>query len=654
MIAANGRVQSFRRLPHGAEVQPTGGVHFRVWAPDRRRVAVVLDDGPGIDLEPEAPGWFAGLVGTAGAGTRYRYRLDGGDFLYPDPASRFQPEGPHGPSEVIDPTAFEWTDRSWTGIERRGTVLYEMHVGTFTTEGTFAAALEHLPALREIGVTCLELMPLACFPGDFGWGYDGVDLFAPYQGYGRPDDVRRFVDRAHALGLGVVHDVVYNHLGPDGNYLKAFSKDYFTDRYENEWGEAVNFDGPDADPVRAFMAANAAYWIDEFHMDGLRIDATQQIFDSRRPHVIKEIADSARAAAGNRSILLIGENESQNAALLRPCDESGDGCGLDALWNDDLHHAAVVALTGRREAYYTDYKGTAQELVSCARWGFLYQGQRYVWQGKRRGTCAFDIAGAALVAFLQNHDQVANSARGWRIDRLAGPARLRALTTYMLLIPATPMLFQGQEFAVASPFHYFADHEPGLAGDVHRGRAAFLAQFETIGGTELRDAIPAPHDRNTFLASKLDHTERTRHPEWVRLHADLLRLRREDPVFASQDASRLFGAVLGPECFVLRFLATGTDDLDRSGDRLLIVNLGADIDLAPAPEPLLAPPASAGWTLLWASEDPRYGGLGQAAVETPDGGWRIPGRAAVVLRPGRTAGPEPKEKETGRGDTDGT
>src|SRR5207249_1745383 len=295
-------------------------------------------------------------------------------------------------------------------IERQ--VIYEMHIGTFTKEGTWAGAYELLPDLAQIGITLLEIMPVAEFPGNFGWGYDGTALFAPAHLYGTPDDFRAFVDRAHALGLAVVLDVVYNHLGPDGNYLKEFSEAYFTNRYANEWGEAVNFDGKDCQPVREFFLSNAAYWIEEFHLDGLRLDATQQIFDGSPENIQAVITRRVRAAAGRRATLMVAENESQHVQLVRPVNQGG--YGIDALWNDDFHHSAMVALTGRHEAYYTDYRGNSQEFISAIKWGYLYQGQRYSWQQQRRGTPSLALSPAQFVTFIQNHDQVANSGRGWR------------------------------------------------------------------------------------------------------------------------------------------------------------------------------------------------------------------------------------------------
>src|SRR5438093_3069995 len=348
-----------RRLPIGGEPMSNGKTHFRVWAPAARRVDVAVDGGTVTPLDAEQGGYFSGIV-DAWTGVRYRFRLDEGERGYPDPASRFQPEGPHGPSEIINPRAFEWSDVAWSGVPLQGQVIYELHVGTFTREGTWAAAEAELPELAHGGITVVEVMPVAEFEGRFGWGYDGVDLFAPTRLYGRPDDLRRFVDRAHALGIGVILDVVYNHLGPTGNYLRNFAPAYFTDRYENEWGDAINFDGPDAAPVREFFIANAGYWIDEFHFDGLRLDATQQIFDSSQENIMTAIGQRIRDAACERSTIVVAENEPQDTRLVRPAPEGG--YGMDALWNDDFHHSAMVALTGRGEAYYSDTYAEPQEI----------------------------------------------------------------------------------------------------------------------------------------------------------------------------------------------------------------------------------------------------------------------------------------------------
>ena len=602
-----------RRLPIGVELVP-GGAHARVWAPKRRRVEVVVDGARAVELAAEPGGYFAGRLDGARAGTRYAFRLDGEDRLYPDPASRAQPDGPHGPSAIVDPTAFHWTDDGWRGVTLDGLVLYELHVGTFTREGTWEAAARELPALAELGVTCVEMMPVAEFPGRFGWGYDGVDLFAPTRLYGTPDDLRRFVDRAHALGLGVILDVVYNHLGPDGNYLGCFADDYTTDRYRGEWGDPINFDGEHAGPVRELFLANAAYWIDELHLDGLRLDATQGMYDASPEHILAAIARRVREAAGGRATILVAENEPQRTELVREH-------GLDTMWNDDFHHSARVALTGRNEAYYSDHQGTPQELISAVRRGFLYQGQRYAWQDQRRGTPALDLPPARFVLYLQNHDQIPNaSACGLRGHALTDLGRWRAMTALLLLAPGTPMLFQGQEFAASAPFLYFADHHADLEAKVRDGRAAFVRQFPSVADHERAAGLPDPGGLDTFERCKLDHGERETHAATWRLHADLLRLRREDAAFRAP----VDGAVLAEEAFVLRWL-TGDGD-----DRLLLVNLGRDLARGSFAEPLLAPPARARWAAIWSSEDPSYGGCGTPPVES-DAGWRIPGHAAVVM-----------------------
>ena len=612
-----------RRLPVGAEIASGEGVSFRVWAPRARRVAVVLERGAGapsvIELGPDEDGYFSGAARAAAAGTLYRYRLDGAERLLPDPASRFQPEGPHGPSGVVDPDAFTWSDEGWAGLTLPGQVFYELHVGTFTREGTWEEAMRELPAQAALGVTAVEVMPVAEFPGRFGWGYDGVDLFAPTHLYGKPDDFRSFVDRAHTLGLGVVLDVVYNHFGPDGCYLREFSATWFSERYRSEWGDAPNFDGTGSGPVRDFFVANAGYWIDEFHLDGLRLDATQSIQDASAEHVVAAITRRARQAAGPRSVVIVAENEPQQVRLLRPA--ATGGYDVDALWNDDFHHAARVAVTGRHEAYYSDYRGTARELVATARRGFLYQGQRSTWQHKPRGTPTAGVSPARFVTYLQNHDQVANSGDGRRLHALTSPGRWRAITALLLLGPGTPLLFQGQEFAASAPFLYFADHKAELAAAIRAGRAKFLSQFRTLAAS-LTGRLPDPGDLATFERCKLDPRERDTHCEAMALHRDLLSLRRGDALIGGQ--AGVDGATLDAQAFVLRWSG------DISPDRLLLVNLGAELLLDVLPEPLLAHPPGLAWDLLWSSEDPRYGGAGTTPIES-DAGWRLPPEAAVLL-----------------------
>ena len=595
-----------------------GGTHFRVWSPVYERVDLMLEE-PAAEvhaLKREADGYFSAFVKDCHAGALYRFRLDGGES-FPDPASRRQPSGVHGPSEVVDPTPFAWSDAQWRGVSIENQVLYEMHVGTFTQEGTWQAAAAQLPALADAGITVIEVMPVSEFTGRFGWGYDGTFWFAPTRLYGTPDDFRRFVDRAHSLGVGVILDVVYNHLGADGNYIGKYSP-YYQGR-ATEWGDGINYDGEHCGPVRQFVLANVRYWIEEFHLDGFRLDATQQIFDDSGDHIIAAIAREARSVR-SAPVIVIGESEPNQADLIRP--SSAGGCGLDALWNDDFHHAAVVALTGHNPAYYSGFQGAPQEFVSAVKYGSLYQGQLYYWQKNRRGSPALDLPPTSSVVFLENHDQVANSIDGARLAARVHPGTLRAMTALQLLAPGTPLIFQGAEFGSTQPFHYFADQPAEIREKVREGRAEFLSQFPSMlsSGVELID----PSSPATFESSKLKRTST------LPLYRDLLRLRRTDPAFHAQRRGGVDGSVLAPQCFVLRFLTGGT------GDRLLIVNLGVDLYLTSPPEPLLAPPREHRWEILWSSEHPAYGGIGTPPVENPDG-WRIPGTSAVVLGPVRDA-----------------
>lgn len=609
-----------RRFAVGAETDGTG-THFRIWAPEHDRVWIVLERGGDHELAAEGNGYHSGYVTGAAAGDRYRVQLDDAEHPLPDPASRYQPDGPHGASEIVDPSQFRWEDDAWAGVGLRGQVLYELHTGTFTEAGTWRAAIDQLPRLKSVGITCIEMMPVAEFSGRFGWGYDGVDLFAPSHNYGTPDDLRAFIAAAHALGIGVILDVVYNHCGPDGCYLKEFSGDYFTSKYENEWGAALNFDGDHALGMRELVLANAAYWIDEFHFDGLRLDAVQTINDSSSPHILACICEMVREYARGKQVIVIAESENQRAMIARPA--SRGGYGIDGVWNDDFHHSAMAAMTGHNPAYYSDHSGAAQEFVSSAKYGYLFQGQTYWWQGKGRGTPARDLDPAQFVLFLENHDQVANSATAARLPSLTSPGRLRAFTALFLLLPGTPMLFQGQEFFSSRPFAYFADLQGDLRQSVERGRGEFLTQFPNIPAT----LEESPCDPGTFEKCKLDWGEFERHAAAVALHRDLLALRRNDAVFAAQRAHGLDGAVLAPEAFVLRFLG------DDGDDRLVFVNYGPDINRGSFPEPLIAPPEGKPWRLLWSSEDKLYGGAGIAPFED-EKGWHLTGHSALVLRAG--------------------
>ncbi|PYI77328.1 MAG: malto-oligosyltrehalose trehalohydrolase, partial [Verrucomicrobia bacterium] len=586
-------------------------------------------------LTAEPDGYFSGVIGC-GSGARYRFRIDQSENLYPDPASRFQPEGPHGSSCVVDPFAFQWTDTSWRGLKLPGQIIYEFHVGTFTPEGTWRAAAEKLELLKSDGITLLEMMPIADFPGRFGWGYDGVNLFAPTHLYGTPDDLRAFVDRAHALNLGVILDVVYNHFGPDGNYLGVYSEDYINREGENEWGDAINFDGKNSGPVREFFISNARYWIAEFHFDGFRFDATQSIHDKSDEYIVGAIGRAARQAAGEREVVLVAENERQETKLVRPQADGGDD--LDGLWNDDWHHTAMVALTGRNEAYYSDYTGRPQEFISAAKYGYLFQGQPYLWQEAPRGYPAFGLPPETFVSFIENHDQVSNSALGDRARTQTSPGRYRAMTALLLLGPWTPLLFQGQEFGATTHFAYFSEvGDDELKEAVRKGRFEFLSQFPSVAVEEMQAQIAVPHEVRTFENSKLDWRERERNTAFRQLHRDLIELRREDSRLRLQIAGGVDGAVLGPQSFLLRFFS------EQNDDRLLIVNFGHRQVFVPAPEPLLAPPAGFEWQLLWSTESPRYDAPAMMEIMTEE--WILPAEAAFVMRPKLRSGPRKKPKK---------
>jgi maltooligosyltrehalose trehalohydrolase len=647
-------LQAKRRYPIGAELVGENQTHFRVWAPKAREVDVVLENSSEgkqqlCPLTAEPGGYFSGAANT-GAGARYRFSVNGAENFYPDPASRFQPDGPHGSSCIVDPTKFQWSDADWAGLKLKGQIFYEMHIGTFTSEGTWRAAAEQLPELARIGITIIEMMPVAEFPGRFGWGYDGVDLFAPSHLYGTPDDLRAFVDRAHSLGLGVILDVVYNHFGPDGNYVGIYSDDYLVRGKGHEWGDVINFGGPNSGPVREFFITNGRYWIQEFHFDGFRFDATHAIHDESEEYIIGAVGHAAREAGGSRSIILVAENDLQEAKMVRQrgseshiqatqhCPETSDrvnaelqtrGDGLDAMWNDDFHHSAIVALTGQTVGYFSDYSGKPQEFISAAKYGFLYQGQARSWRKVLRGTPTFGVPVEAFLCFIENHDQIANTGSGNRPRFQTSPGRYRAITALLLLGPWAPLLFQGQEFGASSPFLFFADvGDAAIRDAIRRGRAELLAPFLSLTEEETSRSLPAPDDPKAFSVCKLDFSEREKNRHLYDLHIDLLKLRREDSRFRLLESEGIDGAVLGPTSFVLRYFS------DANDDRLLLVNLGEREVLNPASEPLLAPPSGCRWERLWSSNSPRYGGAGTAATAAREQ-WTLPIESAVALRPTR-------------------
>jgi maltooligosyltrehalose trehalohydrolase len=502
------------------------GTHFRVWAPVATRVSVVLEGrGSSRPLAPERSGYFAAVFPDLTAGMEYRYSVDG-NGPFPDPASRWQPRGVHGPSAIVDPRGFDWNVARWPDLVPDGLVIYELHVGTFTPKGTFAAAAERLDSLAGLGVTAIELMPVADFRGRWNWGYDGVSLFAPARCYGSPDDLRRLVDRAHRIGLAVILDVVYNHLGPDGNYLPTFSPYYFTDRHHTPWGSALNLDQPHSREVRAFLIENASHWIHEFRFDGLRLDATHALIDESPRHFVGELATTVRASVHDRRIWISAEDHRNLAGFLKP--ESEGGWGLDAVWADDLHHQLRRRTAGDSEGYYADFDGTAEDIARTLRHGWFYTGQTTRRRGEPRGTKPEGIAPSRFVICLQNHDQVGNRALGDRLHHTIDPATWRALSSLLLFAPQTPLLFMGQEYSASTPFLFFTDHHNGLGRSVTAGRRQEFRHFSAFADPARRKAIPDPQAESTVQRSTLKWHERGEpdHAQVLRLYESLLTLRR--------------------------------------------------------------------------------------------------------------------------------
>ena len=529
-------MKSRHEMPVGATLLDGGGVRFRLWAPEVAKVELLLDppaSSARLPMQPVAQGWHECVVASAAAGTRYAFVITDAGLQVPDPASRSNPDGVHGASEVLDPLAYEWQDALWRGRPWHEAVLYELHVGTFTPEGSYRAAIARLPELAALGITAIELMPVAAFAGSRGWGYDGVLPFAPFAPYGRPDALKQFVDAAHAQGLMVLLDVVYNHFGPDGNYLHAYCPSFFDPARPTPWGSGFNFDGPGCGTVRDFFVHNALYWVEEYHVDGLRLDAVQAIADDSELHIVREIARALRAGPGRRRhVHLVLENDANQSRFLER-DPGGAPLCADAQWNDDLHHAAHVLHSGEGDGYYADYADAPLDHFGRAlAEGFAYQGAVSVARGGRpRGEPSAHLPGSAFVAFLQNHDQIGNRAFGERIGALANmpdhARTLDALYACVLLAPQVPMLFMGEEFAASTPFLYFCDFEPALADAVARGRRAEFGRFDAFRGNASR--LPEPNAAASFRRSKLAWSQRTRAPHRARLALirELLALRRD-------------------------------------------------------------------------------------------------------------------------------
>jgi malto-oligosyltrehalose trehalohydrolase len=495
-----GSVTRVHAMPQGAELHE-GGVRFRLWAPGQTHVGLVVDDRNAVPMAHEPEGWFELITVGAHAGSRYRFVLQDG-LQVPDPASRFQPEDVHGPSEVIDPAAYAWTDADWRGRHWGDAVVYEMHIGTFTPEGTFTAAAAKLDYLADLGITAIEIMPIADFPGGRNWGYDGVLLYAPDSAYGRPEELKALVDAAHALGIMVLLDVVYNHFGPDGNYLPVYAPQFFTERHHTPWGAAVNYDGKHSRPVRDFIIHNALYWLEEFHLDGLRLDAVHAIIDDSEPHLLVELSERARSLVTDRPIHLILENEENGAHRLERA-APGEPRHYTAQWNDDVHHVLHVAATGESAGYYEQYLGRTDLLGRALTEGFAFQGEVMEYSGKSRGEPSGHLPPPAFVAFVQNHDQIGNRAFGERLSQIAPPEAVRAVTAVTMLLPQTPMIFMGEEMGAKTPFPFFADFEGELADKVREGRREEFAKFAEFQDPEKREHIPDPLALKTFESAKL-------------------------------------------------------------------------------------------------------------------------------------------------------
>lgn len=524
------------RMPYGAEILDGGAVRFRLWAPAARSVDLCLAQEAGervLPMQAGGEGWYEHVTDVASAGSHYHYRIDGG-LRVPDPASRFQPDDVQGPSQVIDPKAWEWRDDGWRGRPWEEAVFYELHVGTFTPRGTFLGVKERLEHLLNLGITAIELMPVAEFPGERNWGYDGVMPFAPDSRYGTPEELKDLVQTAHQYGLMVFLDVVYNHFGPEGNYLHAYAPQFFTERHHTPWGAAINYDGADRHWVRQFFIHNALYWLEEYHLDGLRLDAVHAIMDDSRPDILIELAEAVNNGPGrDRRVHLVLENDNNAARYLRR-GENGLPQWYAAQWNDDVHHALHVLGTGEHGGYYMDYdQDTMRLLGRCLTEGFAYQGEVSAYRhGERRGEPSRDLPPTAFVSFLQNHDQIGNRAFGERVAGLMTLAALRATTAILLLAPSIPLLFMGEEWASTRPFLFFCDFGPELGPKVTEGRRREFARFPEFQDPEARSRIPDPEAPATFLESKLDWAEHEKpeHRPWLELHRQLLALRHKEIV----------------------------------------------------------------------------------------------------------------------------
>lgn len=554
-------MQARQRRTLGA-VPDESGVGFSVWAPEKRLLEVVFDDArPPVGMQRSENGRFHVYVEGAAAGDRYRYRIDG-ENSFPDPASRYQPDGVHGSSEVIDPNSFQWRDSDWSGVRLNELIIYELHIGTFTPEGTFDALRLRLPYLRDLGVTAIELMPVADFPGRWNWGYDHASLFAPSRAYGHPDELRHLVDEAHQLGMAVLLDVIFNHFGPDGAYAPAFAP-FFTDNHHTPWGPAINLDDEHSAGVRAFFIENALHWLEEYHFDGLRLDATQELIDGGDTHFLAELAGTVKAIPTGPERMLIAEDSRNLNTILRARDVGG--FGLDGVWVDDFHHLIRNRAAGDHEGYYASFvASTTEQIARAINRGWFFEGQRTAL-GLSRGTDASGLRPEQFVYYIQNHDQIGNRAQGNRLtDHISLPL-YRSLSALLLFVPQTPLLFMGQEWAASTPFLFFSDHHEELGRAVTAGRRKEFEAFEAFKGD-----VPDPQEADTFRRSKLmwDERERWPHVGVARVYGDLLSLRNtiRGAAIAAARSESILEVQRGNLTFLVAFDANAETDIPGEAD----------------------------------------------------------------------------------------
>jgi maltooligosyltrehalose trehalohydrolase len=596
-----------RTFSQGAEPQ-NQGVCFRTWATGKKNVSVVVfGDNEGVlrelPMQRGSDGYYSVVDSASAPGTLYKYRFDGN--LVPDIASRFQPKGVHGPSQVMDGRSFAWTDSAWKRADLHELVIYELHVGTFTREGTYEAIAARFDHFKKLGVNAIELMPIADFAGDRNWGYDGVSIYAPSRAYGKPDDLRTVINAAHRAGISVILDVVYNHLGPDGNYMGAYSDHYFNASHHTPWGAAFNLDGPDAAPVRRHFSENPVYWMTEFHFDGFRLDATHAIPDDSPKHLIQEIAERVQELGG----LVICEDPRNERKIILSREKGGYGC--DAVWADDFHHVVRVQMTKEYEGYMGYFKGTMEELLKTLRGGWLFTGELQK-DGIPRGTLSDDVEPEHFVHCISNHDQVGNRAYGERLNQSVSPAAYRAASALLLIEPYTPMFFMGQEWAASTPFLYFTDHHDELGKGVTEGRRKEFAEFSEFKDPTKRARIPDPQALDTFNMSKLDWKELGLpiHLKTLQLHHDFLRFRQENLTDRRRDRWQI--DQVSPTTIAIRYRR------EIAGDILIAVQLVAHETILDLENELLRPAKGRKWEIAMSTNNPVYGGK-EAAVLDRDG-----------------------------------